>query len=175
MQDRKALLHSSILCDIYDELLPGIGLPVLLGADWLKKKQLLWPLLGGLLVMTPIIASCGNSTPAVTLTPEARQSESQLDTDSLEIWITDKGFIPDTISIFAGETITWINQDSVWHAVQHSFVGDTLGEQPYGESGRMEPGKSYKRTFDVAGIWYFVCPKTAFSGVVFINSSAENE
>ena len=169
------MLHSFILCDIQNKPLPGIGLPVLLGSDWLEKKQLLWPLLGGLLVVTPIIASCGNSAPAVTFTPETRQSEPQPDTDSLEIWITDKGFMPDTISIFTGETITWINQDSTWHAVQHSAVGDTLGEQPYGESGRMEPGKSYRRTFDVAGIWYFVCPKTASSGVVFINSSAENE
>jgi hypothetical protein len=140
----------------------------------INKKHGLFLVAVKLMITVPLIA-CTNTGSVTTVPQDTPQPVTLPNPDFLEIWITDKGFIPDTISISVGDRIKWTNRDSTWHAIQHSAVGDTLGEQPYGESGRMQTGDSFTRTFTVPGIWYFVCPKTAFSGVVYINSDAQNK
>ena len=56
-------------------------------------------------------------------------------------------FVPRTITIKVGDTVTWTNEDDARHNVGSSaFV-----------SGVIKPGESYTRRFNAAGTYQYVC------------------
>jgi plastocyanin len=59
-------------------------------------------------------------------------------------------FAPDSISVKAGDTVTWTNNDTVGHDV----TGDKFKS---GEPGAMQNGDTYDNTFDRAGTFEYVC------------------
>ena len=56
-------------------------------------------------------------------------------------------FEPDTITIDAGETVTWTNDDNFTHTV----------EVEVGDDHEVEPGDSFSVTFDEPGTFRYVC------------------
>jgi plastocyanin len=66
--------------------------------------------------------------------------------------VRDK-FNPDNIIIGKGDTVSWVNNDSIAHL---------LGSMPFiGEGGllspNIEPGKSWEYTFNKPGEYYYIC------------------
>ena len=59
-------------------------------------------------------------------------------------------YAPDTIEIKAGETIEWKNDDLTPHTVTSQTAGDF-------DSGSIEPGASWRHTFDKAGSFPYYC------------------
>jgi plastocyanin len=59
-------------------------------------------------------------------------------------------YSPDTIEIKAGETIEWKNDDLTPHTVTSEGNGGF-------DSGSIEPGASWRRTFDKAGNFSYIC------------------
>ena len=59
-------------------------------------------------------------------------------------------FAPESVSVKAGDTITWTNNDSVGHDV----TGDNFKS---GDPGAMQNGDTYENTFDKAGTFEYVC------------------
>ena len=59
-------------------------------------------------------------------------------------------FTPDSVSVSAGDTVTWTNNDTVGHDV----TGDNFKS---GKPGAMENGDTYENTFDKAGTFEYVC------------------
>ncbi len=65
------------------------------------------------------------------------------------IRINGMAFGPTTITIKAGQTITWVNQD----AIDHTVTDDQGGW----DSGPLAPGKSYQMTFSKPGQYTYHC------------------
>lgn len=66
----------------------------------------------------------------------------------------DRCYIPSVITISAGESVTWINEDSAFHSVTSGFYDEP---QDLFDSGYMDPFDSYTLTFDEAGTFDYFC------------------
>jgi len=64
--------------------------------------------------------------------------------------IKNFAFNPGTVSIKAGETVTWTNFDSAQHTVT------VMGPESFG-SGAIAPGGSFSRTFTKPGKYTYKC------------------
>ena len=63
-------------------------------------------------------------------------------------------FEPADVTINAGETVTWTNDEGVPHDVDGSGPG---GDFSSGPEGGMNQGDTYKFTFDEPGTYEYVC------------------
>jgi plastocyanin len=79
---------------------------------------------------------------AGTPSPEAAAGETAIN-------IANFAFDPPTLSIPAGTTVTWTNQDSAPHTAT-----DTGGAF---QSGKLDQGQSYSFTFDTPGTYNYHC------------------
>ena len=90
--------------------------------------------------------SCQPTTPtAEPTTPTAEPTEST----SVEVEISDYAFVPDTITIPVGTTVTWINRDHQTHTV----TSDT--DLFY--SGGFASGAPFSHTFTERGTFGYHC------------------
>ena len=67
--------------------------------------------------------------------------------DKNTVIIENYQFQPEEITIKSGETVTWINKDSV----KHTATGDTF------DSGLLAKDESYQQKFDQAGTYNYIC------------------
>jgi len=67
---------------------------------------------------------------------------------------TDRCYIPSVISISAGDSVTWVNEDSAFHSVTSGFYDEP---QDLFDSGHMDPFDSYTLTFDEKGTFDYFC------------------
>jgi plastocyanin len=67
-----------------------------------------------------------------------------------EVSMKDIKFDPESVTVNAGDTVTWINDDSVGHDV-------TADGFKSGEPGEMQNGDTFEHTFDEAGTFDYVC------------------
>ena len=86
-------------------------------------------------------------------------SEEPAQTDENTVLIQDFKFQPAEITIKSGETITWINKDSV----KHTATGDSF------DSGLLAKDASFQQTFDTAGTYDYICtPHPYMEGKVIV-------
>lgn len=73
-------------------------------------------------------------------------------------------FVPDTLTIKVGETVTWITRGAIPHtttadpakAREPAYVRLPEGAEPW-DSGLLTSGESWSRTFDVPGEYAYFC------------------
>ncbi len=65
------------------------------------------------------------------------------------VGITDFSFIEPTVTVTAGDTVTWINHDPFAHSV--------VGADDAFESERLEPNAKFEFTFDTVGAYSYIC------------------
>ena len=63
-------------------------------------------------------------------------------------------YIPSMVTISAGESVTWVNQDSAFHSVTSGFYDTPID---LFDSGYMDPYDSYTLTFDETGTYDYFC------------------
>lgn len=74
--------------------------------------------------------------------------------------IKDFKFLPAVVTISKGDTVTWINQDSVIHDVTGSVLS----------SGAMSQDATFKFTFNEAGTFDYICTHhPSMAGIVTVN------
>lgn len=104
-------------------------------------------------------ASDYNPANVSTLTATIAQ-DKQLDETKVTIAIGDMatvGFVPTTITVKHGTTITWTNND----VTAHTVTGNGWA------SGNLDPGASYSHTFNTAGSYDYHCTiHTVMQGTV---------
>jgi plastocyanin len=71
-----------------------------------------------------------------------------------EVSMQNIQFDPADITIDAGETVTWTNDESVAHDVEGDGPG---GKFSSGEAGGMQEGDTFSHTFDEPGTYDYVC------------------
>ena len=68
--------------------------------------------------------------------------------------VEDICYIPSTIVVEKGKSITWINEDSSFHSVTSGFYGEPTG---LFDSGYLDPYQSYTLSFDKFGTYDYFC------------------
>ncbi len=79
-------------------------------------------------------------------------------------------FDPPVIKVAAGTTVTWTNNDAVFHTVTAGTSNGTVGK-PDGtfDSGNVDPGETWSYTFDEPGEYpYFCTPHPWMQGKVIV-------
>jgi plastocyanin len=75
--------------------------------------------------------------------------------------LRNTAFVPGRIQITAGTTVVWRNDDQLIHTV-------TANDKSF-DSGLLQPGKTYRRTFDKPGQYPYYClPHPFMKGVVVV-------
>ena len=84
-----------------------------------------------------------------------------------EVWIQNISFIPDTLNIPVGTTVTWINQDSTAHTVTSK---DTVNSEILFDSGSIPGHDTFNYTFNNSGIYHYYCKNhpRLMNGVVIV-------
>jgi plastocyanin len=77
------------------------------------------------------------------------KKDTVLKPGSKEVFIQGMSFSPNTITVSAGETITWTNKDNVAHTV--------TSNTPLFDSGSMGNGATFSFTFPSAGTFDYHC------------------
>lgn len=78
-----------------------------------------------------------------------------------EVKIEKMEFVPQTIKIRAGTTVTWVNMEK---RNNHSVY---FQQESLPESDRLFPGESWQRVFDKPGIFPYLCgPHPEMTGTV---------
>ena len=113
-----------------------------------QTKQLFISLIMILLIIG--ISGCGAAT-------EDESSEAVFDENT--VVIKDYKYQPAEITIKTGETVTWINKDSV----RHNATDDTF------DTGLLGKDKSAQQQFDEAGTYDYYCtPHPYMKGTVIV-------
>ena len=104
----------------------------------------------------PTPALTPSPTPAPTATPQATP----------RITIQNFAFSPGTIAVTKGATVFWSNADSAPHTVSST---STPSGQEF-DSGGMNRGQSFSRTFTVAGTYKYRCNiHTSMTGTIVVS------
>lgn len=75
-------------------------------------------------------------------------SQQTTPTSAATVTISNFQFVPSTVTIKAGETVTWIQQDSVPH---------TVTIRGFDPSPALSKGQSWSKTFDKSGQYSYMC------------------
>jgi plastocyanin len=94
-------------------------------------------------------APAATSAPQATVYPPAAAQASGGSTSTTQIAITNFNFDPETITIKAGSTVTWTNQDSVAHTV--------VAQDGSWKSDNLAKGASFSYTFAKPGTYAYIC------------------
>jgi plastocyanin len=93
-----------------------------------------------------------------TNTNAASNSNATQPSGSVSVSITDSGFTPKSLTVSAGQAVTWTNNDNVVHYVapndhpshqRYSGIWDDDG------SGRVGPGDTYRVTISTPGTYLY--------------------
>ena len=107
----------------------------------------------GLIVLSLVFlmgaSGCGSYTQPTTVTPPAATTPPAETATQTAVTISGFAFDPAEITVKAGDTVTWTNQDSVQHKVVSDngiFEGPAIGQ-----------GMTYSFTFATAGTYTYHC------------------
>lgn len=79
--------------------------------------------------------------------------------------IADFAFSPPTLTIVAGESVTWTNADAVVHTA-------TSGSGAF-DSGDLDPGESFTFTFTTPGTYDYLCtPHPTMTGSIVVQAAS---
>jgi plastocyanin len=95
-------------------------------------------------VPNPTPTATRTATPSPTATPTATPGPT-----TAQISIINLSFQPATITIRAGDSVTWTNNDSTTHT--------SASDSGVWDSGFLNPGQSFTRQFTTAGTFPFHC------------------
>ena len=78
------------------------------------------------------------------------EHEDAAEAAAVTVDIQDFAYNPDPVTIAAGESITWTNQDEAPHTA-------TASDRDILQSGTLQQGDSYTQSFDTAGTYEYFC------------------
>ncbi len=84
--------------------------------------------------------------------------------------IVDFSFRPSTVTVTAGDTVTWVQRDSIGHT---STSGPPAQPDGRWDSGLLSEGQSFTHQFDTPGRFpYFCIPHSGMTGAVIVEGAA---
>jgi plastocyanin len=114
-----------------------------------------------LLAIMMIAFSCSKSSNAY-MNPATTTPGGSSGPGANEVFIQGMAFVPATISVAAGTTVTWTNKDGIAHTVTSTTNAFN--------SGSLGSGKSFSFTFTTAGSYPYYCSiHPTMMGTVTVN------
>jgi plastocyanin len=104
---------------------------------------------GFLLIMALILTACGGGGNQPAAAPNAAPAVQNAGGSTQEVKIVNFSFTPATLTVSAGTTVKWTNQDSAAHTV-------TANDGSF-DSGQMAQGATFSFTFSKAGTFSYKC------------------
>jgi plastocyanin len=68
-----------------------------------------------------------------------------------QVWMRGNTFVPASITVESGTTITWVNKDGVLHTTTSSAA------PPLFDSGNMSRDETFTYTFESTGTYSYLC------------------
>ena len=93
-----------------------------------------------------LVSACGSSTTSPSQTPTFA---NPVTIPSNASTLTTTAYSPNPISVTAGATVTWVNNDTTTHTA-------TATDNSW-NSGNIAPGGNFSRTFPTAGTFQYNC------------------
>src|SRR5674476_325016 len=113
------------------------------------------------LVAVPVLVACGSAANASSgsggggTTPASTPSSSAGGTS---VAIANYAFTPQTLTVKAGTTVTWTNDDSVPHnVISATNMSPSATTTSAFASGNFNQGQTFTFTFSKPGTYYYVC------------------
>ncbi len=125
------------------------------------NKLLIYLLIVGALMIAALpLAACTSSgnTASGETTMAGMTTSASAETaaaNSNQVICKNNKFVPNTLTVKVGTTVTWVNQDSYIHTV----TSGTSPSERSGlfDSGNLNGGKTFSFTFDKAGTYDYFC------------------
>jgi len=118
----------------------------------LTRPQNLVAVAAGVAVL--VLAACGSTASGgASGAPSAATSAG----GSAAVTIENFAFMPQTLTVKAGTTVTWTNKDSAPHTVTSADGISTSAKTTSLFNGSVNSGASFSYTFTKAGTYYYVC------------------
>jgi plastocyanin len=128
----------------------------------MRSKWVVILVLAALVATLAVAAGCGSkktTTPKTTPKTTPSTTPSSGSTGSTVV-IKNFTFEPSQLTVKAGTTVTWKNEDSTVHTVTGSGW----------DSGQVQPGAEFQKTFDAAGTYDYSCSiHPSMTGKVVVN------
>ena len=105
---------------------------------------------GGLLIAMFVAAGLAACSPSGSASVGGTSGDAAVETSVVDLPPSYR-FAPEAISVPAGTTVTWTNNDNFTHSVQ--FLDGGLPAEPL----QMQPGASTTFTFDAPGTYRYQC------------------
>jgi plastocyanin len=101
------------------------------------------------------LAACGSSASSgASSTPSAASTAGG---SAAAITIQNFAFTPQTLTVKAGTTVTWTNNDSAPHTVTSADGISTSANTTSLFNGSVNAGATFSHTFTKAGTYYYLC------------------
>jgi plastocyanin len=120
------------------------------GAKLITRKRTMVALVGGAAAFVVLMSACGSSSSAMQM-PAARGSDPASGTvvHTDHVRIQNFAFAPSTITVTAGTTVTWTNEDGTQHDVFAPSVGL--------KSPVLNQNDTYTHTLSQPGTYHYIC------------------
>ena len=82
------------------------------------------------------------------------QAMATMDPAANQVVMTDFKFSPESMSIMAGDSVVWVNKGKAPHTSTSGRDGRPDGKW---DSGNINPGGTYVRTFSTPGVYWYYC------------------
>ena len=112
------------------------------------KKNIIWLVVSCLMALALLAAACAPA-PAKETTPVAPAVPATQEASSTEVEISGSAFVPATITIAVGTTVTWTNKHCCVHTV--SSQGTLF------DSGNLSNGATFSYTFNQKCTFEYHC------------------
>lgn len=97
------------------------------------------------------------ATVSPTSTPSDLPSPPPID-DTVEIAMVDDRFVPNTLEVPVGTTVTWVNRGGDWHSVA-AYDGSF-------ESQKLATGETHSVRLDTPGLYQYICKHHGMQGMM---------
>ena len=113
-------------------------------------------------IITIYLAQGLSGAAAATPVAAANQGTQATSADVVQVKIANLAYSPETVTIKAGQSVTWTNDDTVPHTV-------TAKDRNVLQSGTMNAGDTFTQTFNTPGTYEYFCEFHAnMKGVVIV-------
>jgi plastocyanin len=120
-----------------------------------KGEKLVRPPSFAAAVIVSTVAACSSASTQVGKSPRPANAN--------EVVISDYKFVPQTLTVPIGTTITWVNHD----IARHTVTRHTLDE-PF-DSGLLGNQEVFSHTFRTAGSYGYLCvPHSGMQGTIVV-------
>jgi len=113
----------------------------------MKKYFLILSIVFALLFVLAACANPAGTTPPASESTAASQDVSAVSADTAAVSIKDFAFNPETLTVKAGTTVIWTNNDSAAHDIKIADITSPM----------MATGETFEYKFDSPGTYEYSC------------------